>query len=122
MSPEFGQDHIAFAATASGLYRTRNGGKSWRELDLEFEGPGVQCLAISQDFAVDRLVLAGTEARGLLISRDGGGQWEEVPELARAGVTAVAFTPSHGPDYAFQALAAFKLAWLALRATVFVAA
>lgn len=96
LSPRFEQDQTGFAATASGLYRTRNGGKSWRAVELEVEDPAVQCLAVSPDFAEDALVLAGTEADGLLRSDDGGATWEIVPDLASQGVTALAF--SEGTD------------------------
>ena len=33
-SPRFAEDKTAFAGTASALYRTRNGGRSWREVSL----------------------------------------------------------------------------------------
>src|SRR5262249_22780278 len=73
----------AFAATASGLYRTRNGARSWRPLDVD---AAVQCLC----FANGRLVFAGTESDGLLRSDDGGTHWEPVPDMPARGVTAVA--------------------------------
>jgi photosystem II stability/assembly factor-like uncharacterized protein len=90
LSPAFATDRIGFAGTASGLYRTRSGGKAWRVLDLPVEAPAVQCLALSPDYAQDRLVMAGTEAHGLLVSHDGGATWEQVPSLADQGVAAVA--------------------------------
>jgi photosystem II stability/assembly factor-like uncharacterized protein len=92
LSPDFERDQTGFLATASGLYRTRNAGKSWRAVELALEEPAVQCLAVSPAFADDRLVLAGTEADGLLRSEDAGATWEVVPELAEQGVTAIAFS------------------------------
>jgi hypothetical protein len=91
-SPSFGQDGLAFAATPSGLYRTRNAAESWRavELDLDRDGVAVQCLAISPAFAQDRLVLAGTEEHGLLRSDDAGRSWSAAPELAERSVNGVA--------------------------------
>jgi photosystem II stability/assembly factor-like uncharacterized protein len=89
VSPAFEQDGTAFVATTSGLYRTRNGGKSWRPLDVD---AAAQCLCISQD----GLVLAGTESDGLLRSNDGGTHWEPVSTLLAASVTAIAHSRHSG--------------------------
>jgi len=51
----------------------------------------VQCLALSPNFAEDGLVLAGTEADGLLRSTDSGTIWHRPPGLAAGGVAALAF-------------------------------
>jgi photosystem II stability/assembly factor-like uncharacterized protein len=96
VSPAFPSDRTAFAATTSGIYRTRNGARSWRALQLERgdssqEEVAVQCLAISPDFLNDRMLLAGTETSGLLCSRDAGETWEAVAGLASGGVTCIAF-------------------------------
>jgi photosystem II stability/assembly factor-like uncharacterized protein len=87
LSPEFERDATGFAATGSGLYRTRNGAKSWRPLDVD---AAVQCLCFSPRFAEDRLVLAGTESDGLLRSDDAGAHWESLSELPARSITALA--------------------------------
>lgn len=92
-SPRFAEDGLAFAATTSGLYRTRNGAESWRLVELDEEDVAVQCVAVSPSFAADRLVLAGTEEHGLLRSEDGGRSWDTVPELEGRSVNALAFGP-----------------------------
>lgn len=94
-SPDFTHDGTAFAATPTGLYRTRNGARAWRAVALEQDEVAVQCLAVSPTFAHDRLVLAGTETNGLLRSADAGQTWASVPDLAGRGITALAF--SGGP-------------------------
>src|SRR6266851_1314622 len=71
VSPCFEKDRTGFAGTASGLYRTRNGARSWRSVETGLDEPAVQCLCV----ATDGLVLAGTEAHGLLRSEDGGTSW-----------------------------------------------
>ena len=86
------QDRLGFAGTASGLYRTRNGARSWRAIETDLSEPAVQCLAVSPRFAADRLVLAGTEADGLLRSDDAGSTWHRPDSLVDQGVTAVAFS------------------------------
>ena len=97
LSPDFEHDHTGFVGTPSGLYRTRNSARAWRLCpaddgdDDDPEALGVQCLAVSPDFALDRLVLAGTLAGGLLRSDDAGQSWAAVPELAGQSVTALAF-------------------------------
>jgi len=93
LSPAFARDGTAFAATATRLYRSRSGGKAWRPVVLPPQSAAVQCLAVSPAFARDRLALAGTEADGLLRSRDGGETWETVRPLDGHGVLAVAFAP-----------------------------
>ena len=86
LSPEIELDRTGFGGTASGLYRTRNGGRSWRLVDTGLGEPAVQSLAVSPSFADDRLLLAGTEADGLLRSDDAGARWEVVPSLAERSV------------------------------------
>jgi hypothetical protein len=91
-SPTFGEDGLAYAATATAVYRTRNGAESWRELDLSsmLEDVGAQCLALSADFAQDGVVLMGGLDRCLRRSEDRGRSWEEVPDLADCDVFGIA--------------------------------
>jgi hypothetical protein len=84
-SPDFARDGLAFAATPTALYRTRNGAQSWRAVELPPSVPGdvgVQCLALSAAFPEDRVVLAGSLDLRLLRSDDRGRSWEEVSDLA----------------------------------------
>jgi photosystem II stability/assembly factor-like uncharacterized protein len=67
--PEWGRREVVFAGTTSGLYRSPNGGRAWKKLDI---GDWVfQALA-----AAGSLVLAGTEGHGVFRSNDGGKRWE----------------------------------------------
>ncbi len=96
-SPSFAMDNTGFAGTASGLYRTRNGGKAWNSLPLPAPQPAVQCLALAPEFRAMGVILAGTEADGLFRSPDGGRTWLAVPTLRDGGVTALTWsrvTPS----------------------------
>jgi photosystem II stability/assembly factor-like uncharacterized protein len=97
LSPEFGRDGTGLAATTSGLYRTRNAGRSWRSVDFDSD-LAVQCLAFSPRFVEDRLALAGTESDGLLRSSDGGARWEPVSGLEGRSVTAVAFSSRYAAN------------------------
>jgi photosystem II stability/assembly factor-like uncharacterized protein len=87
LSPDFQRDSTAFLASASGVYRTRNAGKSWRPVDVD---AAVQCLYVSPMFTWDGLVLAGTESEGLLRSDDAGAHWEPVSEFPATSITAIA--------------------------------
>jgi photosystem II stability/assembly factor-like uncharacterized protein len=79
-SPNFPQDGICFAARGSGLYRSEDGGQTWRfayeTLNLEAPLP-TMAIAISPDFASDRTVFAGVPG-GILRSFDGGETWDVV--------------------------------------------
>jgi photosystem II stability/assembly factor-like uncharacterized protein len=89
LSSRFDVDGLGFVGTTSGLYRTRNAARSWRAMDLGVDA-AVQCLAVSQD----HIVVAGTEADGLLCSQDAGSTWHRPPALAERSVSAVAFSRS----------------------------
>ena len=69
----------AFAATTRGIYRTPNGGRAWLPAD-EAPEAAVQVLAVSPNFAVDRIVFAGAADQGLLRSTDGGRTWHTYNE------------------------------------------
>ena len=59
-----------------GVYRTRDGGRTWD--DCRLPQPGVFSLAVS---AVDGAVYAGTEPSALFRSDDGGEGWRELTAL-----------------------------------------
>ena len=63
LAPDFTTEQVALAATESGIYRSRNGGLSWKEVG--FWEDAVQCAAFSPSFAADRCAWAGCEQSGL---------------------------------------------------------
>ena len=85
LSPGFDSDHTAFARVAPaggrrGLYRSRDGGRSWQALDINPDQA-----AISPEFDQDHTLMGVTvsyvdheERWELHISRDGGDHWERV--------------------------------------------
>lgn len=76
-SPSFTQDGICFAARASGLYRSSDGGTTWHAAydSLELEAPlATTAVIVSPSFESDRRVFAGVHG-GILCSIDGGTSW-----------------------------------------------
>jgi len=79
-SPNFAQDEICFAAQASGLYRSEDGGITWHSVydSLELEQAlATTAVAVSPDFATDQTLFAGAPG-GILRSEDGGQTWNVV--------------------------------------------
>ena len=77
-SPAFADDGVCFAATSAGLFRTEDGGATWRFAydSLNLEAPmATSAVAVSPDFACDRTVFAGASG-GILRSYDGGATWQ----------------------------------------------
>ena len=99
VSPNFTRDGICFAARRSGLYRSKDGGITWRSayeaLSLKAPLP-TMTVAVSPDFAVDRSVFAGVLG-GILRSSDGGACWS-LAELASPPPLVSALVVS--PDFA----------------------
>lgn len=78
ISPDFAKDETVFVGTQSGVFRSMNGGRAWREVDLPVGYEAVLSLALSPDFARDGILLAGTETQGLLLATDAGESWQRL--------------------------------------------
>jgi photosystem II stability/assembly factor-like uncharacterized protein len=80
VSPAFARDGVCFAARRSGLYRSDDGGVTWRSTydSLDLQAPlATTAVAVSPDFESSPYVLAGTQG-GFLRSTDGGENWQVV--------------------------------------------
>ena len=80
--PSFAAEQIVLVMTESALYRSRNGGLSWKEAG--FWEDALQCAVFSPAFAEDRRAWAGTEKNGLMQSQDGGVTWQPVSTFPKA--------------------------------------
>ncbi len=72
--------NVWFAARASGLYRSTDGGRSWQSAYASLALAGAlptTSVVTSPDFASDRTVFAGVSG-GVLYSLDGGDTWQSV--------------------------------------------
>ena len=89
---------VVDGALKSGLWKSPNGGKSWKLVtnDIDFDGRGPATLfgEVVIFCPLDpNLVVAGGESKGLFISRDAGETWTSVG-LAGERITSMAFSPS----------------------------
>lgn len=100
-SPGFAEDGICFAARQCGLFRSEDGGGTWRCAydSLNLEGDLITtAVAVSPDFESDRSVFAGTRG-AVLSSVDGGEKWS-VASLASPPpvVSTMVVSPSYVED------------------------
>ena len=84
ISPNFADDEMLFVGTESGIFRSTNGGRAWREAGFPPEVAPVLSLAPSPDYAHDGTLFAGTELHGLFSSHDKGRTWTRLGEDAIA--------------------------------------
>lgn len=96
-----GPGGISFAARNAGLFRSGDGGQSWRAAyaSLNLDAPlATTALALSPNFASDQTLLAGANG-GVLRSADGGDSWQitMLPEPAPL-VTRLALSPNFAAD------------------------
>lgn len=76
-----------FAATATGLHRSVDGGATWAPTGESSSAPFAEAIALSPDYAADRTLYAGAR-NGLYRSADGGATWQQT--LTDSHVFAVA--------------------------------
>ncbi len=74
LSPNFAQDHTVYVGTESGIFRSINGGRGWRELPFPMDVAPVLALGVS----ANGTIYAGTEEHGLYASTDGGTAWSQI--------------------------------------------
>lgn len=63
---------MLFVGTRSGIFRSTNCGRAWREVDLPVGCQAVLSRAFSPDFSQDTTLFAGSEKGGLVLSTDAG--------------------------------------------------
>jgi photosystem II stability/assembly factor-like uncharacterized protein len=74
VSSTFSVDGVAIVGTTCGVFQSRNGGRSWADLEFPSEVGPVLSVGLSHD---DTL-FAGTESNGLFRSLDSGASWERI--------------------------------------------
>jgi photosystem II stability/assembly factor-like uncharacterized protein len=97
-----GGDETLYVGTETGIFRSTNEGRAWREVDFALDLAPVLSLALSPDYARDGCLYAGTESHGLYHSEDRGRTWERIGETSPllAGVPAQSVSALLlSPDY-----------------------
>lgn len=94
-SPHFKKDKLAFAGRQSGLYRSRDMGKTWDVVNI-IAGESLSVTALA--FARDGLVFAALPG-GIAYSNDSGASWNWAQLAAPSPyVTALAVSPDFGKN------------------------
>jgi photosystem II stability/assembly factor-like uncharacterized protein len=75
------REGVILAATPSGVFRSDDSGKSWREANAGLTTRYVRWLGYPPD--ISDAEFAGTEPAGIFVSRDGAETWRACPEIAR---------------------------------------
>ncbi len=87
VSPDFTTDHAIFAGTESGIFRSHNAGRSWRETAFPMEAAPVLSLEAAPETGS---LYAGTETSSLFVSHDSGMTWRQIEhELMGAPINAI---------------------------------
>jgi hypothetical protein len=97
------QWQMVFACTEEGVYHSPNAGRGWKRSDTP--EAVYQCVAVSQDYHKNGVVLAGTESDGLFRSIDGGHSFKQVegaPEQVNALVAYEGGWLLSDPDHIYQ--------------------
>ena len=75
------RDGLALAGTTDGVYRSDDGGQTWREASRGLAQRHVRWMAFHPD--ITGCAFAGTEPAAIFITRDGGEVWRECGEVAQ---------------------------------------
>ncbi len=75
------REGVILAGTRNGVFRSDDGGQTWRSASIGLAHQHVRWLAFHPDIS-DR-EFAGTEPAGIFISRDGAQSWHECEEVAQ---------------------------------------
>ncbi|MCC6177032.1 MAG: hypothetical protein IT305_17115 [Chloroflexi bacterium] len=95
VSPAFAQDRTLFSAGRTGVFRSTDGGQSWRHMLV---GETLS-IAVSPAYTADRTVFVGTAQDGVLRSEDGGETWGGANSgLLDLATLSVAFSPRFAED------------------------
>lgn len=83
--PNFTSDRTIFVGTESGIFRSLNGGRAWREVPSPMNFAPVLSLGV----AANGRVFVGSEGYGAFASDDGGEHWRRIEPFADGTVNAI---------------------------------
>lgn len=88
VSPSFREDETVIAGAGSGIFRSTNGGRAWRELPIGEEAGPLSGLCFSRGALV-----AGSETAGLFYSKDAGDTWQKRSAFRSGQISALGVSP-----------------------------
>ncbi|MGQ9491101.1 MAG: WD40/YVTN/BNR-like repeat-containing protein [Anaerolineae bacterium] len=110
VSPGFVADEMLLVGTETGLYRSTNGGRAWREVEPLAEAAPILSLALGP--GPNPVIFVGTDASGLWRSADGGRTWQVLGQAVLAGaINGVLLSPHYPAQPDILALRD-DMAWL----------
>ncbi len=78
VTPDFAADETVFVVTGSGIFRSTNGGRAWRELAFAGDDEAAEAAMPPTGVAVTHgAVVVSTESKGLFYSFNGGTTWSK---------------------------------------------
>ena len=101
ISPDYANDQTVFAATHDGFALSADSGASWQASSegLEDDARDLRVLAVSRNYAADRLVVAGGPGGALYFSHDAGQSWARAEEtFGEEDVIGVTLSPNYAED------------------------
>jgi hypothetical protein len=92
-SPNFGRDHVIFAATTGHLVRrSTDGGLTWRDASSGLPSAQINDVILSPQYSADHTLYAATTGFGIFRSDDDGESWSSlVPQVPDRVVSAFAW-------------------------------
>jgi photosystem II stability/assembly factor-like uncharacterized protein len=78
ISPTYSQDHTVLLAGFDGVFKSTNGGDSWRDVNVAKGTTNIRTLAISPNYEQDSTIAVSTLFQGIYLSRDRGKTWNPI--------------------------------------------
>ena len=78
ISPTFSEDRTLLLAGFDGVFKSTDGGGSWRDLNIGKGAMSIRNIAVSPNYQRDRTVAISTIYQGVYLSQDGGDSWQAI--------------------------------------------
>jgi photosystem II stability/assembly factor-like uncharacterized protein len=103
ISPNYHNDQTVFLGTETGLYKSINGGTSWKEIRIATNETNscIYSVAISPNYKNDKTVIVSVYGKGLFKSETGGSTWKTIAkQLIKDNhlLEFIIFSPSYDDD------------------------
>jgi photosystem II stability/assembly factor-like uncharacterized protein len=90
-----------FLAAHTGLFRSEDGGRSWKKVELSAKQSGFDVMAVTPDPKEPKTIYVATHEAGIFKSTDGGTTWKEINTgLGGPDVHGLAIDPKDGKVHA----------------------